>query len=133
MHTRNGLAFGSSISAHIVSKLEISKSERREQVSNVGNKRCLTYMDKGSKLLLGLYKFGSALHNSLTYTTHIFFYIRLNLKECHGVVCNMLMWHFLVLLNYFLQFACFFYIHIISVFRFLPMVHNDKHAIYIMI
>ena len=33
MHMRNGLAFGSSISAHIVSKLEISKSERREQVS----------------------------------------------------------------------------------------------------
>ena len=36
-------------------------------------------MDKGSKLLLGLYfKFGSALPNSLTYTTYILFYIRLN-------------------------------------------------------
>ena len=47
-------------------------------------------MDIGSKLLLGLYKiFGSALPNSLTYATHILFYIRLNLKECHGLVCNM--------------------------------------------
>ena len=81
--------------------------------------------------LLTYIKFGSVLHNSLTYTTHIPFYIRLNLKEYHGLVCNMWMWHFLVLPNYFLQLAWFFYIHI-AVFRFLPMVHNDKHAIYIM-
>ena len=46
-------------------------------------------MDKGSKLLLGLYKFGSALHDSLTFTTHILFFIRLNSKECYGLVCNM--------------------------------------------
>ena len=38
-------------------------------------------MDKDIKLLLGYIKFGSALHNSLTYTTHILFYIRLNLKK----------------------------------------------------
>ena len=33
--------------------------------------------------------FGSALHNWLKYTTHILFDIRLNLKECYGLVCNM--------------------------------------------
>ena len=38
-------------------------------------------MDKDIKLLLGYIKFGSALHNSLTYTTHILFYIRINLKK----------------------------------------------------
>ena len=38
-------------------------------------------MDKDIKLLFGYIKFGSALHNSLTYTTHILFYIRLNLKK----------------------------------------------------
>ena len=70
---------------------------------------------------------GTRLYRFLIYTLTYF-----NLKECHGLVCNMLMWHFLVLLNYFLQFAWLFYIHI-AVFRFLPMVHNDKYAIYIMI
>ena len=45
-------------------------------------------MDKGSNCCKA-YINGLALHNSLTYTTHILFYIRLNLKECYGLVCNM--------------------------------------------
>ena len=60
-------------------------------------------MDKGGKLLLGLYKnLGLLSTIRFTYATQILFYVSLNFKECYGLVCNMCMWHFLVLLNYFL-------------------------------
>ena len=87
-------------------------------------------MDKGSILLLGLNKIWVCSPQfAYIYYTHFILY-KTKFKRVPWVGLQYVNVAFLVLLNYFLQFAWLFNIHI-AVFRFLPMVLNDKHAIYI--
>ena len=90
-------------------------------------------MDKGSRLLLGLYKIWVCSPQfAYIYYTHFILYKTSFKKSAMGwsAICEFgIYWSYSITFRNLLG---SFFIHI-AVFRFLPMVHNDKHAIYIMI